>query len=92
MDESALNYNIPPSTIVQKVGGKAIFIKKQLQEKSIISVILFIWGNRDKLLLYIIFKSAKNLSIYKRSLKTELVKKINIIYLVLVMLYLIKKY
>ena len=78
MDETALNYNMPPNITVHKIGAKTIFIKIQQQEKARISVILAICGNGDILPPYIIFKGAKKGNIDKKLLKNELVKKINV--------------
>ena len=75
MDETAINYNMPPNTTVNKIGAKIIFIKTQRQEKARISVILAICGDVVKLQPYIIFKGAKKGNIYKKLLKNELVKK-----------------
>ena len=75
MDETALNYNMPPNTTINKIGAKTIVIKTQRQEKTRISVILAICGNGDKLPPYIIFKGAKKGNIYKKLLNNDLVKK-----------------
>ena len=37
MDETALNYNMPPNTTINKIGAKTIVIKTQRQEIALIS-------------------------------------------------------
>ena len=59
MEETALNYNMPPNITINKIGANTIVIKTQRQEKTRISVILAICGNGDKLPPYIIFKGGK---------------------------------
>ena len=38
MDETTLNYNMPPNTTVYKIGAKTIFIKTQREEINILKV------------------------------------------------------
>ena len=59
MDEIPVYLNMPPSTVVEKVGKREVRIKKQDQESVRISCALTVFASCDKLHPFLIFK-AKN--------------------------------
>ncbi len=65
MKETALQYNMPLNKTAHKLGAKTITIKTRLHKKYIISVILAICANSQKLKPFIIFKGDKNGKIYQ---------------------------